>query len=282
MKCTRLAYLLYAVTIGLLCCGSLPLAAQYPLSSTAKGQGLGSTGVSFSDANSLFYNQAGLVHLPQPAAILSARQPFSLANLKTVAAGFAYPTHSGVFGLSALYYGFEDFNQQQFSIAYARRLFKQLSLGGQVNVLNTRIPEYGSHSILTFELGFHTQLLDGLFLGGHLYNPMQTDINEVEQLPALMRLGLSYIATRQVRFYAEAEKDIDYSATAIFGIEYTLIEPLQLRAGIRNKPSTFHFGLGFRWHNAWLIDLASSYHQTLGFSPSLSIQYLLAPKEAAQ
>ncbi|MEL6865348.1 MAG: hypothetical protein AAFP19_13060, partial [Bacteroidota bacterium] len=76
----------------------------------------------------------------------------------------------------------------------------------------------------------------------------------------------------------EVQKDIDFKMNIKAGIEYLIYEGLRLRAGTGSQPSTFSFGLGYEWTNGLQINLASNYHQTLGFSPAFGLQYR-APKK---
>ena len=66
-------------------------------------------------------------------------------------------------------------------------------------------------------------------------------------------------------------------------ITYQVIEVLYIRAGVATTPVVASFGLGLKI-KALRIDIATSYHTTLGLSPSLSVSYALAssstkPKE---
>ena len=56
------------------------------------------------------------------------------------------------------------------------------------------------------------------------------------------------------------------------GIEVPLVEELVLRGGYMSLPSMFTFGAGVRL-KALHINLAGQFHQQLGISPSLGINY---------
>ena len=56
------------------------------------------------------------------------------------------------------------------------------------------------------------------------------------------------------------------------GMEYHVIEQLYLRGGISTAPTLASFGFGLKLKK-FFIDVASSYHSTLGFSPQVSLSF---------
>jgi hypothetical protein len=86
-------------------------------------------------------------------------------------------------------------------------------------------------------------------------------------------MGLAYMPSGKASFALELEKDVDFPLRLKGGVEYRPVEPLFLRAGFGNNPSMVHFGIGLAIGTALNVDLASSYHQTLGLSPSASVSY---------
>ena len=239
----------------------------------ARGAGMANASIAFTDIYSAFSNPAGLAYLDQSTATAFAERRFFLSELQTIAAAVALPTRSGTFALTVQHFGFEAFNEHQLGIAYARKLMDGFSLGAQVLLLNTSIPEYGNQLNVTFALGILSQLLPKLQLGVHVYSPMQLELVEGENLPTVFRIGLGYVPTDKLTCTAEVEKDIAYPARTKFGIEYKAAEQLAIRTGIATNPTTFAFGAGYRLPNGLSLDIASSYHQTLGFSPTVGFSY---------
>ena len=244
----------------------------------ARSIGMANTGVTFTDVNSLFSNQAGLAMLEQLTVTAFAEQRFQLAELQSVTAGAAIPTNSGTFGVSVNYFGFEDYNEQRAGIAYARKLMDKLSIGAQVLLLNTQIPEYGNKANVTFELGLLAQLLPQLNLGLHLYSPARIELAPDEYLPTVFKLGLSYLPSDNLTILAEVEKDIDYPVRTRIGAEYQLLDALDLRIGAATEPVNLSFGLGYQISKGLSLDIASYYHEVLGFSPAAGITYAFGKK----
>ncbi len=263
------------VSLGLCFFVFAELAAQNGLSYAAGARGLAMANASttFQDVNSIFSNAAGLAYIDQAGISLFAEQRFAVSEIKSVHAGFAMPTKSGVFGLRIQYYGFEDYNEQAIGLNYSRKLLDKLSIGAQINYLNFRIPEYGSRGLLSFDIGFQSQILEDLRLGFHLANPIGQEVVELDNLPTVLKLGLSYSPSDKVMVNLEAEKDIDLETRLKGGIEYWLVDELALRVGFASNPGTFSFGAGYAISEKLKIDFGASYHQVLGFSPGIGILF---------
>jgi len=247
-------------------------------SNSARSIGMGNTGINFSDINSLFTNQAGLATLENTSFLVSAERRFALADLNNLSAGFALPTNSGTFGISVNYFGFEQYNETKVGLAYGRKLMDKLSIGVQFDVLNTRIPEYGSQNLFTFEVGLQSELSKQLTLGFHLFNPVKLEIAEEEYLPTIIQAGVTYTPSKKVLVNLELEKDIDFPFTVKLGIEYEMVESFYLRIGASTDPTLLSFGLGYQLKDQLRLDFASSYHQELGFTPAISLGYDLRKK----
>lgn len=249
--------------------------AQNGALSTAgvRGIAMGQAGVAFQDVNSLFGNQAGLGLLEEVSGLAFAERRFLLDEIQSFSFGAAYPTPSGVFGLTLNYFGFEAYNEQRLGLAYGRKLFEGLSLGAQFLLLNTRIPDYGNKAAFTFELGLLAELAPQLKLGVHAFSPMRVELVEGSYIPTVLRLGLSYLPSDKLSLLAEVEKDIDYAARAKVGVEYYIIAPFALRLGVATQPTSLSFGLGYRLPGGLSLDIASSYHQVLGFTPAAGVSY---------
>ena len=76
---------------------------------------------------------------------------------------------------------------------------------------------------------------------------------------------------------AEVEKDLINPLSFKGGVEYLLGEVLYLRAGISTAPVQTTFGIGLKF-NTLNLDIASAYHQLLGFTPGISLKYVLTNK----
>lgn len=209
---------------------------------------------------------------------LYAEQRFLQSELGYYAGGLTLPTQSGVFGLAVNYSGFDLYNEKKLGLAYGRLFTKNISGGIQIDYLSTSITEYGTAGALTFELGLMIKLSQQLSAAAHVFNPVPISSGfQDEKIPTLFRLGLSYEPGEKIILLAEAEKDIDRPARIKAALEYKIVDALHLRGGVATNPSQYSFGVGLNVQHL-KIDIASSYHQILGFTPGLSVNYVFGKK----
>ena len=244
-----------------------------PPNAGAKGAAMGSTSVAFQDINSALSNPAGLATLPGWAVTAMGEQRFLIPEIRSVAAAGAVATGAGVFGLQMHYFGLEEYNEQRLGLLYARQIFDKLYLGAGLDLLNTRIPDYGNQLNATGNVGLQVNLAEPLWLGVHLFNPFRIRRNTGEYFPTLLKAGFSYRASAKVLLSGEAEKDIDFPLRWKGGLEYQLLEALALRAGFSTQPVQGTFGAGILWKKGLRLDFAFQWHQVLGWTPAFSVIY---------
>lgn len=240
----------------------------------ARAAGLGGVGVAFEDNHSVFANQAGMAWTDDLSVTLVGEQRFLLSSIRSVAAGAIIPSKAGHFGVNFHHLGSKAYSEQRVSLGYARKLMDNFSIGGSFVYLNTSIPDYGSKSVFTFELGLMARFSKQLNMGVHIFNPLKVNVISGENLPSILNLGLQYTPSDRVRIFAEVEKDIDFKLRTRWAVEYELVEHLNLRFGVATQSVEVSFGVGYQFKGGWIIDIASTYHETLGFTPTIGVIYL--------
>lgn len=239
----------------------------------ARAIGMGFTGLTFKDVHAVFSNAAGLATLDRASVTAFGEQRFLVEELGTYSFGVALPTNAGTFGLGVQHFGFEGYNEQRIGLAYARPLSEKLSIGGQFLALNTQIQEYGSRLALTFAVGLQYQILPKLELATHINSPARVEEANGTFLPTVLSVGARYTPSDNVAILLEAEKDIDYPVRTKIGIEYQVADPFYLRFGVATHPATVTLGIGYQIADRLWFDVASGYHEILGFSPAAGIHY---------
>ncbi|TVQ14173.1 MAG: hypothetical protein EA361_08240 [Bacteroidetes bacterium] len=246
---------------------------NYPFGGRAAG--MGNASVTLYDFWAISHNQAGLARLENMAAGVFFENRFLVEELSFGAGAFVLPTSSGVFGVSFTYFGFELYNETKVGVAYGREFGERFSTGIQLNYHNTGIGEdYGNKGNLTFELGIIFHISPELSIGAHIFNPTRAKIGDFadERIPTIFKTGLAYEFSERVMVIAEAEKSVNLDPVFKVGIEYRISDPVYLRGGIGTNPMTNAFGFGLEVGNL-NIDLATSYHHILGYSPQISFVY---------
>ncbi len=245
----------------------------------ARFAGMAHASVTLFDFWAIGHNQAGIAQWEYPAAAIYAENRFMLKEMSLAAAGFVIPTTRGNFGLSISCFGNQLYGESRAGLAYARMFGEKLSAGIQLNYFHMTIAEgYRNKATLAAELGLIYELLPRLNIGVHLFNPGRAMIAEYryldldERLPTLIRTGLSYAFSDKLLLSIEAKKDIRHAPAACFGAEYMITEGIYVRAGLSTNPMQNTFGFGLQTKRLQ-IDMASSYHYVLGYSPQAGLVY---------
>jgi len=247
---------------------------------------LGNTSVAFSDFYSTFNNQAGLAKLKAINTGADWHNRFLVKELAQSSAALALPVRMGVFGASMQYFGYALFNETQLGLAYARNFGEKFAAGLQFDYFTQHIAEgYGNATAFTFEAGVQTRLNDNLMVGAHAFNPVGVTLkgDHEREIPEIFTLGILYIIADGLVASVEAEKNSEFKPLIRGGVEYQLVEPVFFRIGFSTLPARtgsvnfsianlYAFGFGYRMHNL-SVDLAASVHQTLGWSPGISVYY---------
>jgi hypothetical protein len=238
--------------------------------------GMGNAGVSLYDFWGISHNQAGMARQQNPAAGFYFENRFLAREMSLGAGAFMMPAASGVVGLSLTYFGYAMYNESKIGLAYAHAFSEKLSAGVQLNYLNTSIGEgYGSAGNFAVEMGLIYELLPQLNVGAHLFNPTKARVKSndgygEEYIPTILRFGFSYAFSERVLLSLETEKDIERDPVFKAGIEYQLADMFFVRAGLGSRPTQNTFGFGM-YTGRFRIDLSSSFHHILGYSPQASI-----------
>jgi len=248
-----------------------------------KQAAMGNTSVTFTDVYAVFSNQAGLAGLNNFSAGIYAENRFLLKDLSMFAVALALPLkrNAGTFGSGITYFGNSLYNERHINLAYGRKLFKDLSIGIELDYVGISIADYGSAHAFTFGIGAQYVFLPKLVGGAHIYNPLRwrfTDFEE-DRLPTIVKGGLAYLPSEILTIAVEAEKNLDAPMMFKSGIDYRIIEKLSLRAGISTAPFTGTFGIGLNLGNL-KIDFANSFHPVLGYSPHFGLIYSAAKRKS--
>lgn len=241
----------------------------------ARSGAIGNASVTLSDEWSTFNNQAGLGFVKKISIGTYYEDRFLLPQLSSKAVAFALPVKGGTFGLSYSSFGYSAYGESKYGLAFGKSFGKNISAGIQMDYLNTRISEnYGSKGALTAEVGLQFRAMKKLVIGAHLYNLSRTKLTDYnnERIPTVMRLGLQYTFSEKVFIAVETEKDMDRKALLKVGAEYMVAKVLYIRAGISSNPSLSCFGFGIHL-KGFKLDVTSTYHSVLGFSPQLGLAY---------
>jgi hypothetical protein len=249
--------------------------------SGGRAAGLGYTSVTQSDEWSAFNNQAGLAWCKRFSAGVFFENRYLLADLSGKALVITLPAGKGAIGVSFPQSGFSLYSEMNAGISYGMHLTKKFSAGVQLHYFRLHVADgYRDNNVLTCEIGLQFRASEHLWLGLHVVNPVPVKLSAQtnDRLPALMQLGLSWRITEGLHVDAEVEKNLIHKPALKAGVEYRPVKSFFIRMGLLSNPTTLTFGAGLEIGNLQ-IDLASSYHLVLGYSPQASVVYYFDKKK---
>jgi hypothetical protein len=255
---------------------------DYPIG--PRSSAMGNASVSLSDMWSAHHNQGALGFVRDAGAGVSYENRFLLKEISVRGGVAAIPINAGTFGLCITNFGYSQYSENKYSVSFGKAFGDKLSAGIAMDYLTTKIAEgYGSRGSLAAEAGIVAKPIKNLNIGVHVFNPTRAKLSDYddERLPTIIRLGGDYTFSEKVILAIEAQKDIRYKPEFKAGIEYKAVKEFYLRIGLSTNPTLSTFGFGINLKNI-KIDLAASYHQTLGISPQLGLSYVFAKTEKSK
>lgn len=241
----------------------------------AAPDGMSIKGLAVSTAFSGFVNPATLAFYTKPTAGLYYSYGLVSSNLSTKAAAAVLPGLRGVFSLNGSYYGYNQYSEQRYCLAYAKVLGNSLAAGVSLDYCHIGLGgAYGSSGSFTFGLGLKAQIANDLQLGARVFNPISSRFSNLVQakLPSEMGIGLTYSFSKQLWASLEVTKQSDMDAGIGLGFEYAVLQNFKVRGGYGLNPNAWSFGVGFK-AKYFDADLASVYHPIMGFAPRLSVVF---------
>ena len=220
-------------------------------------------------------NPAGLGGYSHLSLATSAEQRFLMKELGYYAVATTIPSGKGCMGIFAMFSGYKSFIDQKLSFSYGRLFGDRVLCGTSlVYIYQKAGGETRPIHQVSYELGTIINLSKKVKLAFATFNPFQLYYKSqtYATLPSIFKLGLSVEYSPSLFIYTECEKDLDFSPILKIGTEYIYRDIFFIRGGIRIFPASYSFGAGFTYDRI-ILEFSSSYHQYLGFTPLLSLQY---------
>ena len=251
-------------------CGNDPLLAG------ATQVGMANVGLA-ANANvwSLYYNPASLAGIKQWQAGIYYENKFLLKQTALKSVALSTPLLKGNIAAGYTHYGYDLYNEQQFSLAYSRYIHSSIAVGLQFNYRMLNIAEsYGSTGNIIAGIGLLAHLSDKLSMGAYTYNPHRAKRSTNEYYPTFLGVGMSYNFSEQVTLSADVCKNSTDKPNVKVGVQYNPYDNITLRAGVASGGNTqFSFGFGIKLKQI-VINIAAQYQPVLGFSPSAEVNYI--------
>jgi len=264
---------LFIILIGLLGINTMMSQSGFNTGGGANFLGYARAGATIDGIQSIYHNQAGLADIKNFAADMSYERRFNLEDLNFISLAVAKKIKLGTFGISAQHFGFDQFNEQKFGLAYARRLNSLISIGGQLDYMRYNVETLGSRHLISFEVGTILQINRNFKLGTHIFSPGKIEVAEATDLPTRFRVGLSYHPSSKVFILIEADKAIHREPEYKMAIGYEILKAVHLRLGMNPTISMYSIGFQASLNNKYKVSGAMGLNNSLGNTPAISFQY---------
>lgn len=230
---------------------------------------------------SLYGNPAQLLSVEQWAANLNVQNQYEIPEITAFQLSTAHHSKKlGALGICLFQMGTGSFRDQQFGLVYAKTISGKVSLGIKLNWLHTTMEGYSSIDKITVEIGSVYRLSDRIEMALHIFNPALQNYAAGRALPVCMSLGLKYVLNDQLILMSEIEKDIYHPSRIKVGIKYKLMHNFTIALGMYSseKSANLTAGIGYYLSDKLDLDLSFCYHQWLGLSSSLGMDYYIGGK----
>ncbi len=219
------------------------------------------------DVFTLFNNPSGLAQLNwREVGVYYSPAPFGLTELANGYVAYHEPFSFGSLAIGGMTYGFDLYRESKVILGYSYNYDNKFFAGVSFNYHNYSIQNYGSTGTIYFNLGGLVYLLNELRWGFLVNNINRATIADIDdQIPMVLATGFSFDILNNFSLNAALEKDIRYSPSVQFGVDYEIIEYLALRLGGSNQPSRFTAGVGINY-SIFSLDYAFFSHPDLGMT----------------
>lgn len=241
----------------------------------APNEALGNATSTTSNLWSIWANPGGISGQKLHSFAISYRAVQNIQGLNITSFAAVLPLKKGVLGLGVSRFGDALFNQQQINLSYGNK-FGITDLGIKLAYHQYHFEGFGSKGVPVISFGGITSITSKFFIGAFIENINQGKISDFqdERLPTIMQAGISYRPLKIISINLDIQKDIEFNASILFGVSYTIINNLIVKSGFNSSPATQFFGLDFIPNNLnGILSYAISNQQILGFSHQVSLQY---------
>ncbi len=221
-----------------------------------------------------FNNNPGALGLIDKKIIgISHENRFLLKEFQSQAVVCCLPSKNGVFSFGSQFHGIDVYKTLKIGVGYSLKFTDKLYAGIEMNYTRIKFTSfYGSKNLLTAEAGIYCIITNKWKVGCSIFNIGRSRISiiENERFSSFIKIGSVFELSKKVMFAIEVDKNIFYKIQFKGAIEYKISKDFFFRSGISNQPLEYSFGFGYKL-KCFQMDLGSSYHQIIGWSPNFSI-----------
>jgi hypothetical protein len=211
-----------------------------------------------------------------------------LRETTRAALALAFPVRDQVIAMSYQQAGHALYREMSAGLALARNFGNRVDAGLQLDYRAVSLAgEYGRSAGVSFQAGIRVKITELLVLAIHTSNPLALQLKkaEGEGPEGHWSLGLLYYFGSNVIISLEVEKEFLLKPVVRGALEYELHPLVIIRTGFSSLPaqagsagmstaSVFSFGYGLAT-GKFRLDMGAGIHNMAGFSPAVSVQYVI-------
>lgn len=246
--------------------------AQLSVLRSAAIEGVASSAVSLRIAEAFSFNPASSSQ-SNLAVGLNYSNRFLLADLNVASAFAVVNVNNSRLQGAFTQWGNRSYNEKRFTVGISKLLSAHLSAGINFHYSTLRMAELEQNpGFLSFLFGLQYHGA-GYGVGFSVDNPYSIALGNSEQPfseDVVWRLGAHKCFEQKLTASCQLSW-IDDWFDSQWGIEYAVAEKFFLRTGLETKRTEWSLGLGYLVGQIQ-TDLAFTYHEYLGFSPTVTLQ----------
>ncbi|PJA96676.1 MAG: hypothetical protein CO129_05305 [Ignavibacteriales bacterium CG_4_9_14_3_um_filter_34_10] len=211
---------------------------------------IGMSNSTIADSNSafaLFYNPACLSRINyREIGLYYSPSPFGLKELANVYAVYTEPLRfiSAAIGIKS--YGFNLYKENEITLGLSKSFEERYFAGVSFAMSNISINKYGQKNLLSAAFGNNIRVDDNLSFAAVVRNIQLGNYSKYLRKSLILEVGTSY-RVNSFLITAALQKEEYFDLSYAFGVEISLIKYIDLRAGFRNLPNSFSFGIGINY-----------------------------------
>jgi len=247
--------------------------AILPPPNNAVSLSMGSASAAYLNAYAI-ENNIGALGFTESEISINRSNRYGLSEYSNLFASGCIHVDKSTIGISISSMPLSNFTQLKLQAAVSRKLSEKVSAGVSLNYHSFSSTDafYRPTQLFTFNAGLLYRINKKLDVGFQTSNPTRTKLTDQlnESIPAEYKFGLRYAVAENIDLYSDAVQRTNENLSASAGIELTKSN-YRIRGGF-GLNSTVALGFGYQFENL-SFDVAGSYHNQLGLSPSLNLSY---------
>ncbi len=239
-----------------------------------QGMALGNQNAVIVSPFSALGNPALMVENKKTSLGFTVNNRFFIRNLKLGGFGATHRfTKTDFLGIAFQFDGTSNLKQNTIGIAYAKKVNEKFYAGISIIYINLFERTIASKNKIIGKAGMCYQPTKQFLIGATVYNPFAAKLTilTTERIPTIISAGVCYKVSKQVKVYAEYKLGWYAERILKLGLSYEPRTNIIVYAGFQNSGSPLSLGLTIKTRNI-NINIASQYHQILGFSPIVGFE----------